>query len=126
MAILTSDNIVKLAFSLPIIPILFVIAWKLGIFNWGLFPADPRKQAYDPKTGIGRGAPGFQTNVRRIAVPRSELHKYGLAPEEEERILKQNGSSSGSSTSNNVKKTNEWIPEGHERKKTPGKARKRK
>lgn len=26
-------------------------------------------QAYDPKTGLGRGAPGFQTNVKRIAVP---------------------------------------------------------
>lgn len=30
---------------------------------------DPRNQAYDPKTGLGRGAPGFQTNVKRIAVP---------------------------------------------------------
>lgn len=28
-----------------------------------------RSQAYDPKTGLGRGAPGFQTNVRRVAVP---------------------------------------------------------
>ena len=55
MYILNSDNIVKLAFSLPIIPILFVIAWKLGIFNWSLFPVDPSKQAYDPKTGLGRG-----------------------------------------------------------------------
>lgn len=26
-------------------------------------------QAYDPKTGLGRGAPGFQTNIQRIAVP---------------------------------------------------------
>lgn len=25
--------------------------------------------AYDPKTGLGRGAPGFQTNIKRIAVP---------------------------------------------------------
>lgn len=30
---------------------------------------DPRNQAYDPKTGLGRGAPGFQTNIKRIAVP---------------------------------------------------------
>lgn len=55
MAILTSDNIVKLAFSLPLIPLLFLIAWKLGLVNWALFPASPGSQAYDPKTGIGRG-----------------------------------------------------------------------
>lgn len=55
MAILTSDNIVKLAFTLPVIPVLFLIAWKLGLVNWALFPVDPSKQAYDPKTGIGRG-----------------------------------------------------------------------
>lgn len=29
----------------------------------------PKSQAYDPKTGLGRGAPGFQTNIKRIAVP---------------------------------------------------------
>lgn len=29
----------------------------------------PGSGAYDPKTGLGRGAPGFQTNVARIAVP---------------------------------------------------------
>jgi hypothetical protein len=28
-----------------------------------------RNQTYDPKTGIGKGAPGFQTGVKRIAVP---------------------------------------------------------
>ena len=28
-----------------------------------------RARAYDPKTGLGRGAPGFQTNVARVAVP---------------------------------------------------------
>ena len=26
-------------------------------------------QAYDPRTGIGRGAPGFQTNVTKVAIP---------------------------------------------------------
>jgi hypothetical protein len=58
-------------------------------------------------------APGFQTNVRRIAVPRSELHKYGLAPEDEQRILEQNGQSSPS-----IKEVkDEWIPEGHSQKK---------
>jgi hypothetical protein len=29
----------------------------------------PASKAYDPKTGLGRGAPGFQTNIKRIAVP---------------------------------------------------------
>ncbi|BGP56138.1 hypothetical protein JCM8202_005905 [Rhodotorula sphaerocarpa] len=27
------------------------------------------RQAYNPSTGIGRGAPGFQTGVKRVAVP---------------------------------------------------------
>lgn len=27
------------------------------------------KRPYDPKTGVGRGAPGFQTGVRRVAIP---------------------------------------------------------
>lgn len=27
------------------------------------------RQGYDPKTGIGRGAPGFQTGVKRVAIP---------------------------------------------------------
>jgi hypothetical protein len=55
MAILTSDNIVKLAFSLPLLPVLVLIAWKLGFVNWSPFPGPGGVQAYDPKTGLGRG-----------------------------------------------------------------------
>ena len=28
-----------------------------------------QSKEYDPKTGIGKGAPGFTTNVRKVAVP---------------------------------------------------------
>ncbi|GAA5844207.1 hypothetical protein JCM11251_006716 [Rhodosporidiobolus azoricus] len=31
--------------------------------------SNPKNKAYDPKTGIGRGAPGFQTGVKRVAIP---------------------------------------------------------
>jgi hypothetical protein len=76
-------------------------------------------------------APGFQTNVRRIAVPRNELHKYGLAPEDEARVLQQNGEARTTLPRKAVEEENEWIPAGHstsssKKKGTPGKARKRK
>lgn len=49
---LTSDNIAKLAFTLPFLPLLVIIAWKAGILGGS---SKKTSQAYDPKTGIGRG-----------------------------------------------------------------------
>lgn len=45
-------------------PVLIYVALKLRGGS-----LSPKSQAYDPKTGLGRGAPGFQTNIKRIAVP---------------------------------------------------------
>ncbi|PWN33002.1 uncharacterized protein FA14DRAFT_192045 [Meira miltonrushii] len=50
-----------LAIGIPIAGLFFFARSKVK--------KDPRNQAYDPKTGLGRGAPGFQTNIKRIAVP---------------------------------------------------------
>lgn len=48
------------ALALP--PVVIFAIW------WGVRKASQPK-AYDPKTGIGKGAPGFTTNVRKVAVP---------------------------------------------------------
>lgn len=48
------------ALALP--PVIILAIW------WGIKKASQPK-AYDPKTGLGKGAPGFTTNVRRVAVP---------------------------------------------------------
>lgn len=66
MAVLTSDNIVKLAFSLPLLPVLFLLAWKLGFVNWSIFPSAGGVQAYDPKTGLGRGVSSTCTTPSSI------------------------------------------------------------
>lgn len=34
-------------------------------------PASASSSAYNPKTGLGRGAPGFQTATRKVAIPRA-------------------------------------------------------
>ncbi|WFD22968.1 hypothetical protein MEQU1_001652 [Malassezia equina] len=45
----------------------------LALVSWVFWPRkqrSPKKTgAYDPRTGLGRGAPGFQTNVQRVALP---------------------------------------------------------
>jgi protoporphyrinogen oxidase len=51
--------------SVVSVPVLIYVALKLRSGG----SLSPKSQAYDPKTGLGRGAPGFQTNIKRIAVP---------------------------------------------------------
>lgn len=52
---------------------MFVGAPVVGLIIYRAFFKTPsnswRSQKYDPKTGLGRGAPGFHTNVQRVAVP---------------------------------------------------------
>ncbi|GAA6043765.1 hypothetical protein JCM8097_006663 [Rhodosporidiobolus ruineniae] len=49
-----------LLFSLPVL----YISYRL--FSGS---SSSKSKAYDPSTGIGRGAPGFQTGVKRVAIP---------------------------------------------------------
>ncbi|PWN24688.1 hypothetical protein BDZ90DRAFT_262909 [Jaminaea rosea] len=81
---------------------------------------------YDPKTGIGRGAPGFQTNVTRIAVPAhivariragedvsaEEITAAQEAEAKKQAKLAKSGKSGKPSTPRSDP-ANEWIPEGH-------------
>ncbi|KAM0789646.1 hypothetical protein ACM66B_000448 [Microbotryomycetes sp. NB124-2] len=48
-------------FSIPI----YLVASRL----YKSFSGSTTTKAYDPSTGIGRGAPGFQTNTRRVKLP---------------------------------------------------------
>ncbi|KAE8224272.1 hypothetical protein CF319_g2810 [Tilletia indica] len=91
--------------------------------------------AYDPKTGIGRGAPGFQTGVKRVAVPAALAARIRageqVSPEEIEAAQREaaeaaaKGATIGTSSSMSgggggveqrrsqpVEPVNEWLPEG--------------
>ncbi|KAE8216158.1 hypothetical protein CF327_g622 [Tilletia walkeri] len=91
--------------------------------------------AYDPKTGIGRGAPGFQTGVKRVAVPAALAARIRageqVSPEEIEAAQREaaeaaaRGATIGTSSSfsgggggveqrrnHPVEPVNEWLPEG--------------
>ncbi|GAA5966793.1 hypothetical protein JCM3765_004270 [Sporobolomyces pararoseus] len=50
-----------LVFSVPVL----YFAYRIFV------PAsnNSKNKKYDPKTGIGRGAPGFATGVKRVAIP---------------------------------------------------------
>ncbi|KAK0556397.1 hypothetical protein OC846_001222 [Tilletia horrida] len=88
--------------------------------------------AYDPKTGIGRGAPGFQTSVKRIAVPAALAARIRageqVSPEEIEAAQREAEAaaargatighasslpSASSATINERRKepVNEWLPD---------------
>lgn len=41
----------------------------------------PSKNTYDPTTGIGRGAPGFQTGSSRVALPASIVARIRMGEE---------------------------------------------
>ncbi|GAA5935478.1 uncharacterized protein JCM15063_001049 [Sporobolomyces koalae] len=47
------------------IPVLY---FTYRVYRGIVAPASSRK-TYNPKTGIGRGAPGFQTGVKKVAIP---------------------------------------------------------
>ncbi|EPQ31875.1 uncharacterized protein PFL1_00074 [Pseudozyma flocculosa PF-1] len=79
-------------------------------------------QKYDPKTGIGRGAPGFQTGVKRLAVTpeiaaRLRAGENVSQEEIEASIAKaqaaQKSSTSSSSVKVNPNVDNDWLPAGH-------------
>ncbi|CAO1623572.1 unnamed protein product [Parajaminaea phylloscopi] len=105
-----------------------------------------RVGAYDPKTGIGRGAPGFQTNVTRIAVPAHIVARIRAGEDvsaeeitaaqeaearraEKEARAKAQGripkSAKGAASANSPVgvEVNEWIPQGHD--SSPGGAARR-
>ncbi|CAO1628512.1 unnamed protein product [Jaminaea pallidilutea] len=102
----------------------------------------PKVGAYDPKTGIGRGAPGFQTNVSRIAVPAHIIARIRAGEEvsaeeitaaqeaeakrleKEARQAEKGGKRpvgrSSQVASSTQQPGNEWIPEGHGRASPAG------
>ncbi|KDN52532.1 hypothetical protein K437DRAFT_272398 [Tilletiaria anomala UBC 951] len=56
---------------LAAIPVLFILTSFTPFFGSSKSSRRNKitRQAYDPRTGIGRGAPGFQTNVAKVAIP---------------------------------------------------------
>ena len=94
---------------------LCVLAAAVAIaFVW---PRKPKSDgAYDPATGIGRGAPGFrksrltETNVKRIALPADIVARIRAGEEvsAEEITLAQQRAASAQAA---PKKENEWLPD---------------
>ncbi|GAA6052077.1 hypothetical protein JCM3770_006619 [Rhodotorula araucariae] len=56
-----------------LLPPLLFVSLPVAYLGYRLYRAllsvSPSSLPYDPKTGVGRGAPGFQTGVRRVAIP---------------------------------------------------------
>ncbi|GAA5876642.1 hypothetical protein JCM16303_003609 [Sporobolomyces ruberrimus] len=50
-----------LVFSVP------VLYFSYRVYQGIVSPS--KKKTYNPSTGIGRGAPGFQTGVKKVAIP---------------------------------------------------------
>ncbi|GAA6058932.1 hypothetical protein JCM10212_002884 [Sporobolomyces blumeae] len=111
-----------LVLSVPVL--YFTYRVYVGITN----PSASRgSKKYDPKTGIGRGAPGFQTGVRKVAIPPAlaariragedvsaeevtealEAEKERLKKEEEEEQTRREG---GKKLPDGVDEG--WLPEG--------------
>ncbi|PKI85675.1 hypothetical protein MVES1_000746 [Malassezia vespertilionis] len=77
----------------------------------------PGGGAYDPQTGIGRGAPGFQTNVRRVALPADLVARIRAGEEisPEEIAAAQEKLATGQAAAPQ-KPEDEWIPAGLRKK----------
>lgn len=104
-----------IADSGPATVALCVVAAAVVIaFAW---PRKPKSTgAYDPTTGIGRGAPGFrksrltETNVKRIALPADIVARIraGEQVSAEEITAAQQRAAVAQSA---PKKENEWLPD---------------
>ncbi|GAA5909229.1 uncharacterized protein JCM6883_005812 [Sporobolomyces salmoneus] len=46
-----------------------VLYFSYRVYRGIVSPNSGTTKKYDPKTGIGRGAPGFATGVKRVAIP---------------------------------------------------------
>ncbi|BGP41046.1 hypothetical protein JCM10450v2_005064 [Rhodotorula kratochvilovae] len=56
-----------------LLPPLLLVSLPVAYIGYRIYRSllsiSPTSLPYDPKTGVGRGAPGFQTGVRRVAIP---------------------------------------------------------
>jgi len=115
----------------PIIVVGAIATWFFTRMN-----SDPRgegfNQKYDPKTGIGKGAPGFQTSVKRIAVTPEIAARMRageqVSQEEIAEAVARAQSSASSSTTHTASKPqveDEWLPETVTKKSTNRRTRKR-
>ncbi|SNX82928.1 uncharacterized protein MEPE_01634 [Melanopsichium pennsylvanicum] len=101
-----------------IVPLIIVGAVASHFFGAGKKRSYTGK--YDPKTGLGRGAPGFQTGVKRVAVTpeiaaRMRAGEQVSAEEIEAAVAKaqsQNKVNSTAVRSSNPNVDQDWLPQG--------------
>ncbi|BGP25483.1 hypothetical protein Rt10032_c04g2068 [Rhodotorula toruloides] len=88
----------------------------------------PSQLPYDPNTGIGRGAPGFQTGVRKVAIPKDLMERIKRGEEvsaeeitrgielERERLAKEESSEASAGGEKGERRKvpanvdEEWLP----------------
>ncbi|ORY89664.1 hypothetical protein BCR35DRAFT_275436 [Leucosporidium creatinivorum] len=124
------------AFDTALIPPLLFFAVPIFLASSRLyyfFKPDPKPDAYNPETGLGRGAPGFLTGSRKVALPlhiaarikmgeevtpeeiTEALEEQRLKEEEEERkrLLAEERERSGAKTMKIPDSVDEdWLPAG--------------
>ncbi|GAA5890680.1 hypothetical protein JCM6882_000623 [Rhodosporidiobolus microsporus] len=55
-----------------LVPPLLLVSLPVIYISYRLFTSlagGGKSKSYNPQTGLGRGAPGFQTGVKRVAIP---------------------------------------------------------
>lgn len=78
---LTGEPVPRLqssAFDMSLLPPLLMVGLPVAFVGYRIYRflssgagagTTTARRNYDPKTGLGRGAPGFQTGVKRVAIP---------------------------------------------------------
>ncbi|GAA5955958.1 hypothetical protein JCM10213_000080 [Rhodosporidiobolus nylandii] len=123
-----------------IVPPLLIISVPVLYIAYKVFVAvTPAKaKPYDPKTGIGRGAPGFQTGVRRVAIPPALAARIRAGEEvsaeevtvaleaEKERVAREEAKEQEERQKLPPGVDEDWLPAGAAGGKNKSKAKKRK
>ncbi|BGP32999.1 hypothetical protein JCM10296v2_004788 [Rhodotorula toruloides] len=128
----------------PFLLVSLPLAYLSYRFYVRLTTITPSQRPYDPKTGIGRGAPGFQTGVRKVAIPKDLMERIKRGEEvsaeeittgierERERLEREERSSASAGGEEAERRRlpetvdEEWLPAGATGLSGKKKARRRK
>ncbi|EGU12004.1 hypothetical protein RTG_01886 [Rhodotorula toruloides ATCC 204091] len=128
----------------PFLLVSLPLAYLSYRFYVRLTTIPPSQRPYDPKTGIGRGAPGFQTGVRKVAIPKDLMERIKRGEEvsaeeitagieRERERLEREERSSGSAGEEEAEQRKlpenvdeEWLPAGATGSSGKNKTRRRK
>lgn len=128
----------------PFLLLSLPLAYLSYRFYARLTTVPPSQRPYDPKTGIGRGAPGFQTGVRKVAIPKDLMERIKRGEEvsadeitrgierERERLEREERSDASASEEESPRRKmpetvdEDWLPAGSAGASAKNKSRRRK